>query len=72
MVIDGAHELVEIVGPPRAVAIGLLGLAALVASTWKQLVRSLYIGMSGRAWLVKGSVFVTLWYFSRPRRAAHP
>jgi polyhydroxybutyrate depolymerase len=60
VVIDGVHEVIEIVGTPRAVAIGLLGLTALVASTWKQLVRSLYIGMSGRAWLVKGSVFVGL------------
>ena len=31
-----------------------------VAFTWKQLVQSLYIGMSGRAWLVKGSVFLAL------------
>jgi poly(hydroxyalkanoate) depolymerase family esterase len=60
VVIDAALRVVEIAGTPRAVAIGLLGLAALVAATWKQLVRSLYIGMSGRAWLVKGSVFATL------------
>lgn len=60
VVVDGARQLVEIAGTPRAVALGLLGLAALVASTWKQLVQSLYIGMSGRAWLVKASVFVNL------------
>jgi polyhydroxybutyrate depolymerase len=42
------------------VAIVLLGGIALVVSTWKQLVRSLYIGMSGRPWLVKGSVFFFL------------
>jgi len=60
VVADGALDVVESAGTPRAVAIGLLVLAALVASTWKQLVRSLYIGMSGRAWLVKASVFVTL------------
>ncbi len=61
VVADGARQLVEIAGtPPRAVVIGMLGLAALVASTWKQLVQSLYIGMSGRAWLVKASVFGTL------------
>ncbi len=59
-VADGALEVVDSAGTPRTVAIGLLGLWALVASTWKQLVRSLYIGMSGRAWLVKASVFVTL------------
>jgi hypothetical protein len=58
--VDGARRLIEIAGTPRAVAIGLLSLVALVLCTWKQLVQSLYIGMSGRAWLVKGSVFVTL------------
>lgn len=57
---DAAHRLIGIVGTPRAVAIGLLGLSALMASTWKQLVQSLYIGLSGRAWLVKASVFFTL------------
>jgi hypothetical protein len=31
-----------------------------VASTWKQLVQSLYIGLTGRDWLIKGSVFVTV------------
>ncbi len=60
VVVDGALEVIESAGMPRAVALALLGLAALVASTWKQLVRSLYVGMSGRAWLVKASVFVTL------------
>lgn len=60
IVVDDVRRIVEIFGSPRAIAIGLLAAAALVASTWKQLVHSLYIGMSGRAWLVKGSVFVTL------------
>src|SRR5207245_6769329 len=35
-------------------------LPILLASTWKQLVQSLYIGMSGREWVVKASVFVAL------------
>ena len=60
VVADGALEVIASAGMPRAVALALLGLSALVASTWKQLVRSLYVGMSGRAWLVKGSVFITL------------
>ncbi len=59
-VADGALDVIESAGMPRTVALVLLGLSALVASTWKQLVRSLYVGMSGRAWLVKASVFVTL------------
>ncbi|MCP3958138.1 MAG: hypothetical protein GY719_09820, partial [bacterium] len=59
--VSGAsRRLAEAVGTPRAVAIGLLGLAALVASTWKQLVQGLYLGLSGRAWLVKASVSVNL------------
>jgi hypothetical protein len=60
VVVDAARQLIEIAGMPRAVAIGLLGLSVLVLSTWKQLVKSLYIGMSGRAWMVKASVFITL------------
>jgi hypothetical protein len=60
VVIERARDAVEVVGTPRAVAIVLLGVAALVASTWKQLVQSLYIGLSGREWVVKASVFLTL------------
>ncbi len=60
MVIDWARQLTEVVGTPRALAIVLLGFSALLASTWKQLVQSLCIGLSGRQWLVKGSVFLAL------------
>jgi len=60
MVIEWKLQIIQAVGTPRAVAIVLLGLSALMASTWKQLVQSLYIGMSGREWLVKASVFVVL------------
>src|SRR5256885_10287972 len=55
VVIERAHRLVEVVGMPRAIAILLLGLAALLASTWKQLVQSLYIGMSRREGIIKAS-----------------
>jgi hypothetical protein len=34
--------------------------SGLIATTWKQLVQTLYIGMTGREWMVKGSVFLTL------------
>src|SRR5262249_10111689 len=50
MVAEDAHRVSETIGTPRAVVIGLLGLAGLVSMTWKQLVQSLYIGLSGRAW----------------------
>jgi hypothetical protein len=60
VVIERAHEVVEVFGMPRAVAIALLGFLALLASTWKQLVQSLYVGLSGREWVVKASVFGAL------------
>jgi hypothetical protein len=60
LVSDWMHELIEAVGTPRAIAIVLLAFATLIGSTWKQLVQSLYIGLSGRAWIVKASVFVAL------------
>lgn len=60
VVIEKGRRLIELFGTPRAVAIVLLGFAALLATTWKQLVKSLYIGMSGREWLVKASVLVAL------------
>ena len=52
------RRLAEVVGTPRAVVFLLLVVAGFVASTWKQLVQSLYIGLTGREWLIKGSVFV--------------
>lgn len=52
--VDGA------LGRPRAIILGLLILAGLVGSTWKQLVQGLYIAMSGRDWAVKGMAFATL------------
>src|SRR5947208_15353543 len=51
-------------GMPRAVAILLLAVAALLAATWKQLVQSLYVGMSGREWVVKASVFAVLTFLA--------
>ena len=71
LVIERAHRLVEVFGMPRAVAIVLLGFLALLASTWKQLVQSLYIGMSGREWAVKASVFVALTFLAIVLPLAH-
>ncbi|MEO8580398.1 MAG: hypothetical protein ABI469_09115 [Gemmatimonadales bacterium] len=48
------------IGTPRAVVIVLLTISGLIAATWKQLVQTLYIGLTGREWLIKGSVFLTL------------
>ncbi len=60
MVLDRARQGIDIVGTPRAIVIVLLVVAGLVASTWKQLVQGLYIGLTGREWAVKSNVFVTL------------
>ncbi|HXH38024.1 MAG TPA: hypothetical protein VNN08_05325, partial [Thermoanaerobaculia bacterium] len=60
LVIEWNHDLIGFVGTPRAIVIVLLGFVGLLVSTWKQLVKSLSIGMSGREWVVKASVFVSL------------
>jgi len=60
LVIDWMREVVRIMGMPRAVVLALLVLFMLLASTWKQLVQSLYVRLSGREWLIKASVFVPL------------
>jgi hypothetical protein len=64
VVIQHLHRLSDHIGTPRAVALVLLIFSAAIVSTWKQLVQSLYIGLSGRAWAVKASVFVTLVFLS--------
>ena len=60
VVIERARQLAEDVGTPRAVVLLLLLFSGLIASTWKQLVQSLCVGLSGREWVVKSSVFLTL------------
>jgi len=57
---DRAQRMNDAVGTPRAVALVLLILAGFIVSTWKQLVQSLHIGLTGREWLIKGSVLLTL------------
>jgi len=60
LVIERSRRFAEVVGTPRAVVFLLLLVAGFFASTWKQLVQSLYIGLTGREWLIKGSVFVVV------------
>jgi hypothetical protein len=59
-IINIARNVDGALGRPRAIILGLLILAGLVGSTWKQLVQGLYIAMSGRDWAVKGIAFGTL------------
>jgi hypothetical protein len=58
--LDRWHRLSEVVGTPRAAVASLLVFAGCIAATWKQLVQGLYIGLTGRPFLIKGIVFVAL------------
>ncbi|MFL5481997.1 MAG: hypothetical protein ACJ8AK_07380 [Gemmatimonadaceae bacterium] len=53
----------EFLGMARAVVLSLLILTGCVAATWTQLVQSLYIGLTGRASLIKASVFLAIGFF---------
>ena len=55
-----ARDVVAIIGTPRAIAIAVLIIAALVAATWKQLLFSLTLGVSGRKWLVRSCVLAAM------------
>ncbi len=63
VVLERLRRLSEIVGTPRAVVVVVLIISGCIASTWKQLVQGLYIGLTGRASLIKGSVFLILGFF---------
>lgn len=60
MAIERIRLLGAIFGTARASAILLLAFGILLLTTWKVLVQALYVGVSGREWLVKASVFVPL------------
>jgi hypothetical protein len=60
MVVERARSGAEVTGTIRLIAAVLFVFAALVASTWKHLVQSLCIGLTGRDWLIKGSVSLAL------------
>jgi hypothetical protein len=60
IVMERALDLRDRIGLPRASAIAVLVVLALVATTWKRLVTSLYIGLSGRPWLIRTNIGVTM------------
>ena len=60
VVVERGRAGAEVTGTIRLIAAVLFVVAALVASTWKHLVQSLCIGLSGRDWLIKGSVLLAL------------
>jgi hypothetical protein len=60
VVSDRARRFAEDVGTPRAMVALLLVLTGLTASTWKQLVQTLWVGLTGRAWVVNASIVLAL------------
>jgi hypothetical protein len=60
VLMERAQRMNAAIGTPRAVVFVLLILAGFIVATWKQLVQSLHIALTGRAWLIKGSVLLTL------------
>lgn len=60
VVAERIGRLRDAVGAPRTVVFLLLVLAALIASTWKQLVQGLYIGLTGKDWVIKANAVALL------------
>jgi polyhydroxybutyrate depolymerase len=58
--VDRLRWMADGVGWPYTSVAAALVLAALVVSTWKQLVQAQIIGLAGHTWLVKASMFVRL------------
>ena len=60
VVTERVRRMNDAIGTTRGAIVVLLILAGFIVATWKQLVQSLHIGLTGRAWIVKGSVLLTL------------
>ena len=60
VVVERARAGIDVTGTLRGIAVVLFVFAGLFASTWKHLVQSLCIGLSGREWLIKSSVLLAL------------
>ncbi|MEX2154732.1 MAG: hypothetical protein WD825_15425 [Gemmatimonadaceae bacterium] len=60
VVSERARRFTEAVGTPRAVVFLLLVLAGFIATTWKQLVQTLWVGLTGREWVINTSIVVAL------------
>jgi len=63
LLLERLRRLSEIVGAPRAVVAVLLLIGGCIAATWTQLVQGLYVGLTGRASLINGSVVLVLGFF---------
>ncbi|PYR36836.1 MAG: hypothetical protein DMF90_08815 [Acidobacteria bacterium] len=60
VVVERARAGIEVTGTLRGVAVVLFVFAAFFASTWKHLVQSLCVGLTGSEWLIKSSVLLAL------------
>ena len=60
VVTEWARRVGELVGTPRAVVITLLGISGLMAATWKQLIQSLCVGLTGRDWVIRSNKSLAL------------
>src|SRR5206468_3015182 len=60
VVVERGRAGIEVTGTLRGIAVVLFMFAALFASTWKHLVQSLCIGLTGCEWLIKSSVLLVL------------
>jgi hypothetical protein len=60
IVIERARATQTVFGTPRSIAILLGGFVGFVLWTWKRLVQGLYLGLTGREWLIKGYALLTL------------
>ena len=60
VVLERWHRTIALMGEPRAIVLVLLILLGFMVSTWKQLVQTLCIGMTGRVWIVRTSLVLTL------------
>ena len=60
VVLERWRRTIASMGESRAIVIALLILLGFVAASWKQLVQTLCIGMTGRVWIVRASLVGTL------------
>ena len=58
--VERARAGIEVTGRLRAIAAVALVFAALFAATWKRLVQSLCIGLTGRDWVIRSTVLLAL------------
>jgi hypothetical protein len=64
VLIDLVQRMTQTVGVPRSMVLIALIFAIFVMLTWVMLVQSLYLGLTGRVWIIKTSGFVVLVLFS--------